>query len=928
MSWCLVGSEMCIRDRDSIQVDLDIKNLGLSIQDTVILEIKRDFPGSAQDSVYTYILPELNYLTHFSKKYPLQPNIGVGINQFTFTIDIPSVHAEGFEEIANNTTVKNFFINIDGINPIWPYNYAVVPDSLLTVKASTINPIAGLKTYLFEMDTTDTYNSPQYRKFSVTEQGGVKEVAANQWQSISGAPFPLICQDSTVYFWRVAVDSSILNWSEFSFQYIAGKEGWGQDHFYQFKNNEFNNITYNRSARLREFPLTQLHTIGIDVFETTDSYYSLFNAWMLDGGIQDYATCGYLPGIYVGVIDPVTLQPWKTHCPTGSPANNDPTMNFSNVNNNCGCRNRYEFYFIFDQTDPVQLAGMQNMLENQVPDGHYIVMYTPFATLYDQLDLNAPSIYSFFQSVGAPQINNTQAHKPFALFYQKGTQALTQVKVWPQDTVPATADFPAKLTISADVYKPDYIGFESTPIIGPALNWKTVYWKRDSLESPATDSVRLRIQGLDNTGSLLTTIDTVFSPNDSLTNLNAILDAATYPQLRLQVYYNDILHSTPAQVDRLHVLFTPVPEAAIDGTSSYFLNPLTDTLFEGQPVSFAVDVKNVSTYSMDSLLVHYWVEDANHVRNPISYPRQMPLNAGQILRDTVTFSTLNLAGLNSLWMEVNPYVNGSLVITDQPEQYHFNNLLQLPFTVAGDDQHPILDVTFNGNHILNGDIIDPTSEIVISLKDENPYLVMNDISDTTHFGIYLTDPQGIQRRIPFMDGNGNTVMQWIPAESQYKKFKIIYPKEFELSGMYTLIVQGTDRSGNLSGDYEYRVNFEIIRESSITQMMNYPNPFSTSTHFVFTLTGTQTPDDILIQIMTVTGRVVKEINEQELGSISIGRNVTSYAWDGTDNFGDPLANGVYLYRVRAKIGGEEIKRRASGADSYFKEEFGKMYLFR
>jgi flagellar hook assembly protein FlgD len=85
---------------------------------------------------------------------------------------------------------------------------------------------------------------------------------------------------------------------------------------------------------------------------------------------------------------------------------------------------------------------------------------------------------------------------------------------------------------------------------------------------------------------------------------------------------------------------------------------------------------------------------------------------------------------------------------------------------------------------------------------------------------------------------------------------------------------------------------------------------------------------MIIQIMTVTGKVVREITEDELGPIHIGRNVTSYAWDGTDEFGDRLANGVYLYRVLSEINGEEIKQRSSGADQYFKKEFGKMYLMR
>jgi hypothetical protein len=179
-----------------------------------------------------------------------------------------------------------------------------------------------------------------------------------------------------------------------------------------------------------------------------------------------------------------------------------------------------------------------------------------------------------------------------------------------------------------------------------------------------------------------------------------------------------------------------------------------------------------------------------------------------------------------------------------------------------------------------------------------------------------------------VDGAGNTVMQWIPAENQHKRFKILYPAIFSKDGKYTLFVQGADRSGNLSGDLEYRITFEVIHESMITYMMNYPNPFSTSTRFVFTLTGSEAPDEMIIQIMTVSGRVVREITEDQLGPIHIGRNISDYAWNGTDEFGDPLANGVYLYRVKAQINGEEIKHLETGADQHFKKEFGKMYLFR
>ena len=84
-----------------------------------------------------------------------------------------------------------------------------------------------------------------------------------------------------------------------------------------------------------------------------------------------------------------------------------------------------------------------------------------------------------------------------------------------------------------------------------------------------------------------------------------------------------------------------------------------------------------------------------------------------------------------------------------------------------------------------------------------------------------------------------------------------------------------------------------------------------------------------IQIMTISGKVVREISEDELGPLQIGRNqITNFAWDGKDQFGNPLANGIYLYRVIVISKGQEVKHRSSEIDYHFKHEFGKMYLMR
>lgn len=902
---------------DSIEMHIILTNLGQSVTDTFSLEVVRNFPSSNTDSVYYFQLSKLDYKDTFSFKMPLQPNIGVGINTFNISVDLPSTINEQYDEINNNQLIKTLYIDIDGIVPVIPYEFAVVPIDSVTVKASTINPIADYNTYRFEIDTTDLFDSPEHRYKIVMGLGGVKEVNPSDWISTStGLNSTLICTDSTVYFWRVAIDSSTYDWRESSFQYIIGKEGWGQDHFFQFKNNGFSGINYDRPTRTRQFqPFSK--ELTCDVIASTAGLNIYYNAWFIDAEQQDYGICTYTPKLHVAVIDPVTLKSWGTRF---VPENENLGNNFGNNNDNGACLPRVMKFFTFNQNDPAKLTAFQNMVNTEVPDGHYILIYSPMTTRYDLWNaLDSVNMYNTFTGLGSDSINGGRLNTPFAFFVKKGDPS-TVVELFGQTSID---DVHLTATLNGNGE-----GNESAPLIGPAAQWGNVYWKQDPQEASSADSTILTIKAYNLGGALQFSIDTLFTLNDSILNLNSIVDANLYPFVSFDAHYIDVVTNTPSQVDRWHVLYTPVPEAAIDGTTQYTWSIPSDTLEEGQNVDFAVDIKNIFTVDMDSLLVSYWVEDANQNKNIIAYARQDSLRVNEVLRDTITFSTVGLGGINSLWVEVNPYVNGSIYVTDQPEQEHFNNLLQVAFFVKPDDINPILDVTINGTHILNGDIIDPNSEILVTLKDDNEFLIMDDIADTSLFGVYLTDPNGVQVRIPFMDGSGTTIMQWIPAEQQHKRFKIIWPASFDIDGTYSLFIQGTDKSGNVSGDLEYRVSFEIIHESSITQMMNYPNPFSTSTRFVFTLTGSEVPDEIIIQIMTVSGRVVREITEGQLGTIQIGRNITEYAWDGRDEFGDQLANGVYLYNVKAQINGEDITHRESGADTYFKKNFGKMYLMR
>ena len=904
---------------DSIDISVTLKNLGKSIPGDFTLQILRDFPGSLVDSNYVFIVNGLDYEKTIQVKIPFYPLIGVGLNRFTISADIPSVVDEQYDEVTNNQVLKNFMINIDGIEPILPIDFAVVPRDTIALFASTIDPLAPLNTYRFEIDTVHTFNSGFRRYAMVTGLGGVKSVNWNQWISNStNIAAPVVMVDSVVYYWRVCLNEAMPMWKTRSFQYIINKEGWGQDDFHQFTFNAPIGVNLNQISENREFVPIQ-KTISCLALASFSAPFIYDNAWYLNDEQQEYEVCNLSPKFHVAIIDKATLLPWETRYtyPNGTVVN--PNNNFGNANDNSGCKPRPMRYFTFQQNNAAQIDAFQNLVENVVQNGDYILIYSPMTTRYDWWDLYDPGLYQTFSNLGSDSIYAGRPNRPFIFLTRKGD---------PSFVVELVSQNNENIFLDTLISGSQLFGRETTPLIGPVSEWKSLFWKRDGLEQTAGDSTILNIKLYNTYGAYQYTIDTLMTPNDSIIQLSNLIDPVLFPFMRLEAQYYDSITQTPSQLDFWHVVFAPLPEAAIDASAGITWTTLNDTLQEGETVKFAVDVRNISDYGMDSLLVNYYIVDKNEVIHPILYPRQGPLLSGDIFRDTIEFSSIGLVGENWLRMEINPYVDLLNAQTDQPELTHINNLLQFPFAVQSEDINPILDVTFNGQHILNNDIIAPTTEIIVTLKDENPYLVMSEDADTSLFGIYLTDPDGEQFKIPFMNSNGEVIMQWIPAEMQNKKFKIIYPKYFEKTGIYSLLVQGSDKSGNLSGDFEYKINFEVIHESAITEFLNYPNPFSTSTRFVFTVTGDELPDDILIQVMNINGKVVREITEGELGPIHVGRNITDFAWDGKDQFGDQLANGIYLYRVQARLNGQNVKQLESGADKFIHKGLGKMYLIR
>jgi hypothetical protein len=323
-------------------------------------------------------------------------------------------------------------------------------------------------------------------------------------------------------------------------------------------------------------------------------------------------------------------------------------------------------------------------------------------------------------------------------------------------------------------------------LVGPSSSWKTLHWLPKAKEQPTKDLNYLSLMAYKVNFDSSLVIQNMGEATLDLYNLNQYVNAATYPYLRLSLLTSDDSVKTPTQLVRWQVTYDGVPETAINPEKGLYF--YKDTVQEGDHIAFAVATENISPYDMDSLLVKYWLQDKNNNIGPLSTKRLRKHPKGDVLMDTITFNTRGYPGLNRIWYEVN-CINSLSGSYDQLEQSHFNNIAEKAFYVQTDKINPLLDITFDGIRILDGDIVSSKPDIIIQLKDENKFLALN---DTGLFAIYLTDlNNNIEKRVYFT--NSENSMTFYPAQLPHNSCKINY-KPLLTDGKYMLRVQAKDVS--------------------------------------------------------------------------------------------------------------------------------------
>jgi hypothetical protein len=126
----------------------------------------------------------------------------------------------------------------------------------------------------------------------------------------------------------------------------------------------------------------------------------------------------------------------------------------------------------------------------------------------------------------------------------------------------------------------------------------------------------------------------------------------------------------------------------------------------------------------------------------------------------------------------------------------------------------------------------------------------------------------------------------------YQRGHLSFPISGLSDGPHTLRVRAWDVYNN-SG--EGTVRFVVGSGGfQIENLMNYPNPFSDVTHFVFEHNHPGESVKVQIAIYNTTGAPVRMLEQTFTPSGSHSNELT---WDGTDGSGARLPSGVYPYRM-------------------------------
>ena len=223
------------------------------------------------------------------------------------------------------------------------------------------------------------------------------------------------------------------------------------------------------------------------------------------------------------------------------------------------------------------------------------------------------------------------------------------------------------------------------------------------------------------------------------------------------------------------------------------------------------------------------------------------------------------------------------------DAWGYNNKVEIsgsPDTTNVDNKGPEIELFMNDENFIYGGTTDENPVFIAQLYDENG---INTVGNGIGHDLTSKLDQD-NRKLSILNTYYEADMD------SYQSGKVSYPYSKLVEGKHTLHFKAWDVFNNSS---EQELEFYVAKstELAIENIFNYPNPFTTNTDFFFDHNQANQNLDVLIQIFTVSGKLVKTI---ETNVLTDGFRSSPINWNGKDDFEDPIGRGVYIYKLKVR----------------------------
>ncbi len=213
-------------------------------------------------------------------------------------------------------------------------------------------------------------------------------------------------------------------------------------------------------------------------------------------------------------------------------------------------------------------------------------------------------------------------------------------------------------------------------------------------------------------------------------------------------------------------------------------------------------------------------------------------------------------------------------------------------SIPDDREGPEIRLYLNDTTFVSGGLVPPNPRLIVELYDASGINTVG--AGLGHELLLIID--GDEARAQ------NLSRAFQSAPNSYQRGRVEWTLTDLEPGPHTLTVRAWDVLNNVStASLDFIISDD--QKLELRNVFNYPNPTTGPTRFVFEHNQPAgTPARVQLRIFTLSGRPVRTLDGIEtLPTGMLPANLVVIPWDGRDEDADPLATGIYLYRLRVEV---------------------------